>query len=526
MTENELTRQIIEDPELIRKVLETREGQKLIPEFVRLFEQANEYLAACKREPMLGYIPNGPQDRFHRSQVRGRVMSGSNRTGKSTAIVAAMRAHAKGYRDWLPEGHPNRDVKLHWVKGAPPIQVPNRARLYVNDYKAWDRDVRKEWEHWVPSNEYKYVRAQKNITEIQMTNGSVIFIMTNEMKQEASEGGEVHWVAYNEPPKRPHFIAAQRGLTDTNGPWFAAMTILDAEPWVFEQIYTAAIDDPQIEIFEATFEDNLIENGGVLTREGIAEFAKFLTEDEKQARLYGKPLQAAGQVMKPYARRHPYYIEKHPLPAGTVFFNFIDPHPKKPFASLWLAVDPENEQVYAVADLYEPCRDLNEFVKRVRKIESQPLDFYDPKTGKQYTSAMGRPYMRFIDPQAKQRDPISGLNVHRELANRGIHCRPWSRADKETKIIKARSWLYIQDSCDLPKIQIWESAPRLDFEMTNFFWNPKTGKVIKYNDDCIDCLLAAIAHDIIRLARSANGISRSNVEATTRRTGGYIRAGY
>jgi len=530
----ELLQEFLNDPETLREVLETPEGQKLIPELVRLFKLGDEFAQACKTEPLLGFMPNVTQDRFFKSKVRGKVMSSPNRTGKTTAAAIKMRCMAEGVYPFLPEDHPDYHVRLYWVKGQPKIQVPNRGRLYVNDYKAWERDVQKEWEKWTPRHSYKYVKDGKNISRIQMNNGSTIFIMTQNMEQEASEGGEIHWCAYNEPPKRGHFIAAQRGLMDTNGPWFGAMTILEAEPWVFDQIYTASQTDPNIEIFEGDIEDNMTHRGGVITQDAVDEFDKLLTEDERQSRLHGKPIFLSGQIMKPYKRTPPFHIEPHALPNSAVFFNFIDPHPKKPFASLWLAACPELEQVWAIRSMYGdldntniPHRDIDHFVEDLKKIEKEPwLMFYDPDTGIESPKAIGRPYARFIDPAANTRDPIKGLTVRRELANRGIHCRSWTRADKDTKIITAKRWIQPDANTGVPTVQVWSTADRLDFELRHWFWDPKTGKCRKDYDDCIDCLLAAVGHDIIKMAKGAKGPSRRLIETVRRIPGPYARSGY
>jgi hypothetical protein len=434
-----------------------------------------------RKFPQLAYIPNPAQDKFHCSTARGRGCFWPNRVGKTVALVNEAHAHAMGFRIWYPRDHPARNVN---------IGVPNVGRLYVNDYKAWERDVEKEWVKWVPPGTYRFTRnTQGNVTKIVLDNRSVIHVMSYEQAPRASEGGQIDWACFNEPCPKVHFTATLRGLVDTNGPWWMCMTLLEDEPWIYDEIWEGASGDANMEIIEATIEDNLLEHGGVLERAHVEEFAKFLPEDEKAARLYGKPIFAQGRVFKAFHNSEPWVTHPIDIPPHWPRFCAIDPHDRKPIAVLWAAVDPETGTVYAYDELYDATLNTIEKVAEAIKLKEKEH---------------GTPKIRWMDPSGTKPEKTSGANVQATFAKYGILCTTWSRQDKAVRIIRTRHWFECREKGNQPTIVVFDHCKCLIYELSHYVYDRSTGKPVKRNDDLIDCLMAFANADIVKLSWRAS----------------------
>ena len=106
----------------------------------------------------------------------------------------------------------------------------------------------------------------------------------------------------------------------------------------------------------------------------IAVFERDLTDDEKQARLYGIPLELSGLVYKEFQRNRHVLTE---LPLGWhdwhlprkdwVLFARVDPHPQVPHAVLFCAVGPEQlpilcHEIFIPTDADGLADEINSYV--------------------------------------------------------------------------------------------------------------------------------------------------------------------
>jgi hypothetical protein len=498
---------LLENKEQLLELLTQPGGEHVAAQLVKLSSKLERLQAVLRDRPYLSYIPHPSQEPFHRSDKRGRGYFAGNRAGKSTAGNLEAYAHALGYRPWLPESDPDYRVryKVTDLEGnvkEHTIKAPNVGRIYITDYGAWDRDVGSIWERWIPRSEYRFVKnSQQNVKKIVLSNRSVIYVMTREMDDIMHEGGEVNWVFYNEPPKFPHFKAAQTRLIDTNGPWWICCTLIEEEPWVYDYIWEKGKEDLNIEVIQGSTEDNLKERGGVLDRASIDEVTKFFTKAEAEARISGRPIFASGRIFKMYQGREPWFIDPIPIGFDWPRFMAIDPHPRKPFGVLWCAVDPYTRTCFVVDELYsDDIRNIDEFAAVVQFVEKKKLRSLRARDGDLIDGILNTPEIRWIDPSATTPDPISGSTIQHELVKRNILCNTWTKAHKDTRITTAKSWLSVRDNSNIPSIVIFNNCERLDWELRHYYWDPKSGKPVKDKDDLIDCLLAFVSSDVISLA--------------------------
>lgn len=277
-----------------------------------------------KDHPTLAYIPHEQPLSFHLAPNKGRGLFGGNRSGKTEGLCAEYAMHATGeYPDWFPD---NLRMKQ-----------PVRIRMVATDFsKGIDEDLEPKFEKYIPDYMIakKQRSTQQHLAKLILKNGSTIDFMTHEQPTQYFEGWSGDLAGFNEPPPRDRFVATMRGLVDRKGRWAIAATPLQ-EAWMFDEVYL----NPKHHCVTMTIWDN-----PHISRAEIDEFASMLTEDEKEARLYGKFRHLAGLVYKefdPDLHIIPYFKPDNDWPIWCV----MDPHDRKPFCIGWFAVAP-NDDVY------------------------------------------------------------------------------------------------------------------------------------------------------------------------------------
>jgi hypothetical protein len=472
---------LIEDAGGWAAFVEDPDARELLGYVRPYLDRLSRVCEILKRHPIYGYLPNTAQDRFHYNPARGRGCFWPNRMGKSFALCTEGYAHATGNRWWLLPDDP-----LYKVARVP---VPNVGRLYVTTYDRWEQDLQPEWETIAgpPGRNYTYAKTNRQINKIRFPNKSVIYLMTDKMDPKASEGGRVHWAGFNEPVQKAHFTATIRGLMDTGGPWWMNMTLIDTDRWIYDEIWEMAQDDPDIAVIEGHLDDNLRENGGILTPEYIADTIKFYSPEERDARIYGIPTFATGRIFPTYRKEHPYYVPVFSPDPAWPTFCFLDPADKKPIAVLYLTVDPHAGYVFARYEIYDGS------LTTVKDVADAM---------KEYEATLpGGVALRWMDSSGKTMERTSGNCMAEEFAKNGLFFDFWPKADKvNTQIKQFRQWLKLREN-GLPTFMVTESCNRLGtFEIPKYHYD-KNGKPVKKNDDLLDCAMAAAVVDIISLAR-------------------------
>ncbi|MHC5059235.1 MAG: terminase large subunit domain-containing protein, partial [Planctomycetota bacterium] len=315
------------------------------------------------------YQPIGQQPEFHsadRSSVR--LVLGSNRSGKSVAGVVEAIANSLGYRPWLAEDHPDRIVRL---TNGEPIPVPNVGRVIAQNFEqAVVQTIWPKFEEWAPKGQYKIKRDNRGIPkQIIWKNNSKVHFMSNDQDDMAFEGTNGHWVWADEPIDYSKYIGLKRGLIDFSGHMWMTMTPL-SQPWIADVIANRANDpDGNVKLFKFSIWDNCQENGGHLRREDIEEFLSDLREEELEARLHGNFLHLAGRVYKEWEPESPYWVPAFDIPDAWPRVCVIDPHPRKPIAVLWAAVNPDG-QWFVYRNLFDNrLKTVSDVAARVKELE-------------------------------------------------------------------------------------------------------------------------------------------------------------
>lgn len=317
----------------------------------RLLSLQREKLQLVKDYGLAFYSPWSKQDAFHRSTARWRMLRAGNRTGKSTCGCAEDLAWLLGERPWLPRSDPGRTS-----------QIPQRPVKGIVVTTDWDK-VNEIWtgregarpgKIWqmLPKGCVKHTRRNHSgaIEMIELNNGSVLRFDTVESFKKnpmGSESSDFDFAHIDEPCPEDQWKAISRGLMDRGGRAWFTLTPL-SEFWINDMFFPRMGQAKRDTVWSETA--TTYENP-FLSHSDIAEFEAGLTEEERQCRINGIPLELSGLVYKQFS------FEKHVLksvpkgwngfnqpPSNYIIYYAIDPHPQTPHAVLFLAVSPTGQR--------------------------------------------------------------------------------------------------------------------------------------------------------------------------------------
>lgn len=431
---------------------------------------------AIRADALAFYKPHTKQDRFHRSTALRRGAFTGNRFGKSHMGVAEDCAWLRNERVWYGMTDPARTA------GIP--QRPLKGLIIAND---WDKikeiftgDDGKVW-RFLPSG---FVRSTTRnhsgaVDTIHCTNGSSLRFDTVKSylsNPQGSESSDWDFIHVDEPIPEGMWKAQSRGLVDRNGAAWFTLTAL-REPWI-----TDAFEPNGGFAFSQFVVEGEINDNPYLTADAIAAYAASLTDEEKECRLYGKPLHKAGLVYKEF-QRDVHVLQRLPVgwkswtepPIDWTYYGYIDPHPHTPHAVLLLAVDPFGAKYYWAA-LFEKCliRDLCSIIQRLMA---------------------GRRFARVrCDPLAFIEDPVHATRMADEFWNCGIAVEKASK-DLARGILRVKEEL-TKKPCSL---HISPECRRLVWELQRYHWDEESGKPVDKDDHAVECLYRSVLDEPVYL---------------------------
>lgn len=270
--------------------------------------------------------------------------TGANRIGKTT--IGAVIAHSTLIGKWLWNGEP---VPI-------PHKLPRKVRYVGQD---WEKHIKAVVEpalkKWWPKQ--RKVETRKNNFGVEafwtdVETGSTLELMSNNQEADLHEGWDGDLIIYDEPPRREIRVANARGLIDRKGRELFCMTLLK-EAWVDREVIKATNEDgtPDTTVFNVHGGDISVNIGYGITQEGVDQFAKTLTDEEKDARLRGIPSYMSGLVY-PTFNRQKHLIARFPIPTNWPVDIRIDIHPRERQAVLFVATDERNYK-YACDEIWE-----------------------------------------------------------------------------------------------------------------------------------------------------------------------------
>lgn len=396
--------------------------------------------------------PNPPQaillQAWEDSKYKIFAFTGGNRSGKTTIGVLITICVAAG--EWLWNGK----------KILFPHNRPRKIRIVGQD---WEKHIKTvvvpELFKWWPKN--RPLKTKKNSLGVDAffideKTGSTIEIMSNKQDSELHEGWHGDLIYYDEPPRKEIRIANARGLVDRRGRELFAMTLLK-EAWVDRDVIKA-IDEktgrPDRSVFSvnATIYDNV---GFGLTIEGVEQFAKTLTPEEREARLDGKPSYLSGLVCKHF-NRNVHLRERFKIPLDWPVDIAFDIHPRKPQYVLFVATQPDGKR-YVCFEICEngdgtqiaeeAMRLVSRYRLRVNRVLIDPLSKSDAnadQTGNTTYDKINQVLMRYgLVLEVATKDKVSGiLEINNHLKGPNNEPSLFFFDDLVVTIRQVEGWVY------------------------------------------------------------------------------------
>lgn len=334
-----------------------------------------------------------------------------------------------------------------------------------------------ELKRWFPKGRYRTARKGKQFESVFYTDtGWEIDLMTYEQDPMEFEGVTLGFIWCDEPPSQAIFKALISRLR-TGGVMMITATPLAGSAYLYDQFaqgnLTVEIAQPDgsMQVFErkigyveADIESACKIHGvrGHLEHDHIMSMIAEYSEDEKQARIYGKFQHLIGLVFKQFNR------QVHVIPPFNVtmrdfcVWQALDTHPRHPDAALWLAID--RKGTYYVIDELSIRAITSELAMSLRQKDS-----------------LYRVVRRIIEPAsavANQHDE-DGKSLHERLGDEGIHylLATKQRAQSDKAIEEALGYTMVQgEMLVAPKLYIFSSCKQLIWELEHLRWQERSAK--------------------------------------------------
>lgn len=400
------------------------------------------------------------QVEFHQSLKRNRWLFGGNRTGKT--VGGAVEAV------WMARGnHPFKDVHMPtrgWI-----VSLTNEVQ----------RDVaQKEILRWLNPRWIKdiHVRSGKKddpqnaiidfiVVESQHGGDSIIGFKSCDQGRAKFQGTSQHWIWFDEEPPKDIYDECKMRIIDTRGDIWGTMTPLLGLTWVYDDIYINEKSDPNVKYWMMEWADN-----PYLSTDEIAELESTMSEDEREARQYGKFVAMSGLVYKEF-REDIHVIDPFEIPKHWYADIAIDPGFTNPLSSHFYAVDGDGT-IYVIEEHYKAETTVEEHSGSIWAIAKR-LKW--KKSANDGLNAL-------IDPAANQKTLAAEKSVKQLFSDYKIYCRDanndvWSGIQRVKEYLKLRP----NEQIDIwpkgkPKLFIFRTCPNMIAEFKSYRWSEPTDK--------------------------------------------------
>ena len=418
-----------------------------------------EQLKRVKKNRHKYFIPNGRGEEF--LTVLGSLdpfitlYSAANGVGKTATAVNAIAEICYP----TPGGHP-------WIKGPLFTDFPFLKRIRIVSDPSVVESIIKEMKHWFPVGRYVTSKGRSAYDKYWKTDtGFDIDIMTYDQDQKDFESANLGLVWLDEPPPINIYKACIARLR-RGGRLFITATPLEGSEWMYDEIFASTTNtEGRRAIVEAVMEDACKIHGvrGHLEHHNIELIIAQYSEEEKQARVYGKFAHLTGLIYKQFSPNihiiPPFQLTKK----DYAVYHYLDPHPRTPDAGLWVAVD-RRGTCFVVDELFLKCLGGDsELATRLQ----EKNDHY-------------RIISRKIDPSACIEDQHRQKSLQQVLADYGIHYEPASkkREAADRALGNALDYVKVGDSMlKAPKLYIFSTCVRLIWELQHYRWDNWRGKM-------------------------------------------------
>ena len=441
------------------------------------YERMAEAEIARRRafEPLRFFHPNKAQvrfiDAFKEKDSRIILFPAGNWIGKTASAIAILGACI--WPDQAEDEIFNHPLVKSWTS----FGYPKRARI-LSTPKELEAigSIQVEIKRWWPVGRYK-ADSERFPRRYTTDTGWVIDLMSYEQDLSEFEGATIPFFVFNEPSKEAIFDACLSRMK-FGGKVLMPMTPLADSAWIWDRLI-AKEGQQGIRVIYGDTMDNCIDNGGVIPREAIENFANSCDPDEREARLHGKFLHLSGAIFKGFDRNVHTAEGNPPGLDGREIYMVCDPAVGKPLAVIWASVGQAGDIfIFDESPNYEfnKAKDPNFGVKEY-------VELFKTKEA----ILGGRPVNRILDRHfGNQRRTLGGLTLKQEFANFNFNfADSYSisdvTAEVETGILKMKDALRYDktkplDSINRPKLTISANCINTIHALERWSRDPKNGK--------------------------------------------------
>jgi len=424
-----------------------------------------------ERNPFYHWTPLSTQKKFLDCPVRNKWLFGGNQAGKTTSGVYFV------IRDCLE--HPGHQ----WWAGA----------------ESWDvsRIIQQaKFNEMLPLDEIEYAHWNSELGFrhhiIKFKNKSQISFRTYDQERRRWQGATLHGILLDEEPPWDIYQECLARIAKHVGWILGTMTSLNGYTRLVEEIMMGSKSG--IKCFFISTYENVVDNGGALTKQAIATLEDGIEEKDREARIAGIPTQKTGLVLSGLSDGPPFII---PYEQDNAFRKeypticSIDPHPAIPHAVLWTQIDPSG---HLWIRKERPWLIKEGSFERVPWVDIKKFAF------ELNTSCRGTYITNMIiDKQGcHQGNAINGKSIQEALVDENIFTTD-AGGEVDDKIVLAQQYIRLK------KIHIHESCWNLRWELKRYIWQGYNSSKIsemkeqrqrprKKDDHLIDCMLNTILY--------------------------------
>lgn len=399
------------------------------------------------------YTPNGKVEEFINLVGSNKtfisLFSAANGVGKTAGGVNIL-AHLM-----FPIGNPYFQGEL--FKNFP---YPKEGRI-VCPHTTVESTTIPSLKEWFPAGRYTTEKRGKNYEYHWNTDTGFSFdVMTIDQDVKEFESATLGWAWFDEPPPEAIYKATVARMRK-GGIIIITATPLTGSAWIYDQIYTNPAQG-QRDFVEADIESNCVQHGirGILEHENIEKMVSEFTEEDKQARVFGKFQHLTGLVFKKFSRKvhviKPFQVTMNDFCVVERF----DCHPRNPDAVGWYAIDRKG-RMFIIDEIYGNYR-IDELAMRIK----QKADNY-------------RVIDRRIDPSAFIVDQHTNTSVAKRMEELGLTYLPATK-DRTQAIIATRDLLDYDmvngEYTRAPMLYVFDTCVRHIYEFEHWQYNEYTGK--------------------------------------------------
>jgi phage terminase large subunit-like protein len=351
----------------------------------------NSLKLQAKTPNLHAYIPHSKQSAFHKSDAKGRLYIGGNRSGKSVGGVVEDLWWATGRHPYIKTPElpiHGRIIGVDFINGIQGILLPIFKRWIVPSDL-----INGSWED-------SWHNLERTLT---LANGSILDFKSNDQDLEKHAGTSRNFIHFDEEPPRAYFIENLLRLVDTGGSWWITMTPVMGMTWIYAQLYEkwkkGHVDN--FEVIEVDMADN-----PYLSETEKAAILGFLNADERSKREHGNFIPRGGLVYPDFEETKHATIRNWKPPKDWMVYQSTDHGYNNPAAHLWHAVSPDGLTVVTFHEMYGSERIVKEWAADILKWEAE--------NGIEI-------FLRTGDPAMKQRQAVTGTSIASEYADCGIY---------------------------------------------------------------------------------------------------------